>query len=157
MKNKYLIYILSSLAILSALFVILGLNAVKTSQQVLNYKHGTINIANKQIEVEIADTFQLHYLGLSGRDELKENSGMLFIFNNNNYRTFCMRGMKFPIDIIWIRDGKIVGFQQNAPADNGLKDYPSPEPVNYVLEVKAGFVEDNHIIIGDQAVFELKK
>jgi len=92
---------------------------------------------------------------LSGRDRLNTDSGMLFVFGNSDYQIFCMRGMKFPIDILWIRDSKIIGFQENMVVDNGAKNYSSPEPINYVLEINAGFVKDNYVSIGDPISIEL--
>ncbi len=56
-----------------------------------------------------------------------------------------MRGMRFPIDIIWIHDGEVVGIEKNIPVPlnyrDSLKEINSPSEVNLVLEVNAGFCE----------------
>jgi len=67
-----------------------------------------------------------------------------------------MKDMKFPIDLVWISDGKIVGFEENMqpPADinvldSKLENYLPPEPVDRVLELHAGRVGLLKANIGD--------
>ena len=60
------------------------------------------------------------------------------------------------IDIIWIKDDKIVGVAENVMPQPGaqlwqLKSYSSPVPVNRVLEVNAGWFAKNGIKIGEEA------
>lgn len=63
-----------------------------------------------------------------------------------------MRLMHFPLDIIWITDGKIVKIDKNLPPEGTepKEHYSSGQPVNYVLELNAGFTLDNMIQIGDK-------
>src|SRR3989338_662243 len=60
--------------------------------------------------VELAVTPAQRERGLSGRDRLEPRSGMLFVFEDDGVRGFWMKGMTFPIDIIWIDDERVVGF-----------------------------------------------
>lgn len=111
-----------------------------------------IRINNKEIQVEIADTPELRFQGLSGRKSLPENHGMLFVFENYKIPTFVMRGMKFSLDIIWIKDNKVIGCAENLPIsiyNSDLETYSPPEKINYVVEVRAGFCEKNRIRIGN--------
>lgn len=126
-----------------------------------NEKFVTIN--NKKIKIEIADTPELQYQGLSNKKELCDNCGMLFVFSDKQVRTFVMRNMNFPLDIIWIDDnlsaqaGKIVKINKNAipESSNPVMRYSSDLPVNYVLEVNAGFCDGNEIKVGDSVEFDL--
>lgn len=65
-----------------------------------------------------------------------------------------MKDMRFPIDILWIKDGKVTGFIENAPAptsgteDSKLPTYSSKTPVDYVLELPAGYAKQYGIKIG---------
>ncbi|MCX6796303.1 MAG: DUF192 domain-containing protein, partial [Candidatus Falkowbacteria bacterium] len=95
--------------------------------------------------------------GLSYQKTLGENGGMLFIFPDYQVRSFWMKDMNFPLDIIWIKDDKIVKISANlAPEGNQPKNiYSSDEPVNYVLEVNAGFCGKNKIKIGEQIQYFL--
>lgn len=113
----------------------------------------TITIENKDIEIEVAKTNEERAKGLSNREKLNENSGMLFVFDKDSRPTFWMKDTKIALDIIWINDDKIVGIEKNVKPepnkkDSELKKFYSPTKVDYVLEVNAGFSEKNNIKTG---------
>lgn len=115
-----------------------------------------IYVGETEIPVEIADTAQKRQTGLSGRESLTEGEGMLFVFAQEDIRPpFWMKEMKFAIDIIWIDDDKIVQIDENVPApepdtpNSELKFYTPNQPIDYVLEVDAGFVDQHDIKVGD--------
>lgn len=120
----------------------------------------TVGINGKSISVEIAKTPEDRKKGLSERSSLDTNAGMLFVFDDENTtQTFWMKGMFIPLDIIWIDNGKIIRIDKNvaAPAantpDNKIKTYSAGRPVDYVLEVNAGFSDSNSIKVGDSVSF----
>ncbi|MDP2676928.1 MAG: DUF192 domain-containing protein [bacterium] len=114
----------------------------------------TITIRDTAISVEIADTSEKRALGLGGREALGENEGMFFIFEQPGYHAFWMRNMKFPLDIIWIDENlTIAHVQENISPDTFPNQYAPDEPVQYVLEVQAGFAETHGITTGDRAEF----
>jgi uncharacterized membrane protein (UPF0127 family) len=86
-------------------------------------------------------------LGLGYREGLAPGTGMLFLFEGPEPRTFWMRGMQFCIDIVWIENGVIQGAAESVcpepagTADADLPSYVSPVPVTYVLEVPAGWLD----------------
>ena len=87
--------------------------------------------------------------GLSERASLGERNGMLFIFPQEaSSRTFWMKGMQFPLDMIWIRDHHVVGFESHIVADGGARLIATPS-VDEVLEVNAGAVDRWSIRVGD--------
>ena len=106
--------------------------------------------------VTVAKTASEKSKGLSGREDLAENHGMIFIFTPKTYPAFWMKDMNFALDIIWISDDTIVHIDENVPPpgkdqkDNELPLYRPPEAVNYVLEVNAGFSQNNGIKVGDK-------
>jgi uncharacterized membrane protein (UPF0127 family) len=103
-----------------------------------------------KIEVEIADTTLQRERGLSGRERLDENNGMLFLHGDEEIRYYWMKGMKIPIDIIWIRGSEVTGFHERAQVDDPPYElFSSGVPVDKVLEVSEGFVERNNIKRGD--------
>lgn len=112
-----------------------------------------IKIGDIKYSVELAETAASQVRGLSGRESLPNKGGMLFIFNRPELRMFWMYKMKFPIDIIWIKEGRVIGFEKNAPVPTGLApaSFNSPMPADMVLEVAAGTVEDDKISIGATA------
>ncbi|MFH0854323.1 MAG: DUF192 domain-containing protein [bacterium] len=115
----------------------------------------TLLINNKKLEIEIADTTDMRYKGLSGRDYLCEECGMLFIFADKYFPTFVMRDMKFALDIIWISEGKIIKIDENLPMEGKYPQagYVSSEGVDMVLEVNAGYCKKNNIKIGEYLTF----
>ena len=115
----------------------------------------TLKIKGQAIKAEIAQTPAEQIRGLSFRRFLAEDEGMLFIYPDYQTRNFWMKDMKFPLDILWLKDNQIVGFVKNipAPTSSQLMIYQSNEPVNYVLELKAGWLEKNQVQVGDKVEF----
>lgn len=115
---------------------------------------GQIVIDGVNLHVEIASTPQAQQRGLSGRDPLAPNHGMLFDFNSEGEGTygFWMIDMKFPLDIIWFNAQRhVVYIQQNLPpcTPQGCPIFTPPVNALYVLEVNAGFVQAHNVSIGD--------
>lgn len=113
-----------------------------------------LKIKDVEINVEIAKTTEERAKGLGDRDGLDQNSGMLFVFENESTPTFWMKDTKFALDIIWINDNKIIGIDKNIQPENVTDDikltrYPSPSKVNSVLEVNSGFSDKNNLKVGD--------
>lgn len=120
-------------------------------------KENSVTINNKIIKVEIADTIETQFRGLSNKEELCADCGMLFVLPDKKVRTFVMRDMNFPLDFIWIDDDKIVKIDKDAKPEgsNPVIRYLSDVPVNYVLEVNAGFCNKNGVNVGDAVEFDL--
>ncbi|MHB8068990.1 MAG: DUF192 domain-containing protein [Desulfobaccales bacterium] len=107
-----------------------------------------VMVGQAAVQAEVVKTPEKLYLGLGYRRELPEGRGMLFFMPGVETQNFCMRGMKFSIDIIWIVGGKIADLEKNvSPQFPGT--LCSPQPVNYVLEVPGGFCDRNGIKVGD--------
>lgn len=104
------------------------------------FTRGKLDAAGTILKVEIADTAGARSTGLSGHAPLAEDEGMYFIFPVPAIYPFWMKGMTFPIDIVWIRGEKIVGISENAavPGSGGIQIYSPPGLVDRVLEINAG-------------------
>lgn len=117
-----------------------------------------ITVGGATFQAEIASTAAARARGLSGRDGLGEGEGMLFLFGAPGAYGFWMKDMKFSIDIVWIKDDRVVGFAERVEPEPGktiftLTAYAPPEPVNRVLELNAGEVKKFNIRIGDLVRF----
>lgn len=135
----------------AVLAVVFGLAVYFTKSE----NSSAIFINGARIEVEIADSLRERTSGLSGRDGISQNEGMLFIFNEPDYYSFWMKDMKFPIDIIWIsEDKKIVDITKNILPESYPAVFKPASSARYVLEVNAGFSNTSEIKIGDYAEFE---
>lgn len=110
-----------------------------------------VEINNNHILIDIADTPQKKYIGLSGRQKICNNCGMLFIFGQNNNPVFVMRNMNFSLDIIWIKKNKIVKIDDNlSPEGNIIQNYfTSDIATDYILEVNGGFTKKNNIKVNN--------
>lgn len=132
-----------------------ALSANKTNVESNNPKTVRITIKDREIETEVADTEEERIKGLSQRESMGNYQGMLFIFPQKDViPTFWMKDMKFPIDIIWVNDGRIVKIDENIdyPKDGSQQNLPvykPPTPVDFVIEVKAGFSKLNNWKTGD--------
>lgn len=120
-------------------------------------KTTNVKINNNVFEVEVAKSLAELSKGLSGRESLGENKGMLFVFGFSGKNGFWMKDMKFSLDIIWIKDNRIAGIEKNVPppatAAEGLKIYYPPESINKVLEINAGLSDKLGIKVGDLIQF----
>ncbi len=109
-----------------------------------NPKQATVTIRNQSFAVEVADTDEKRAKGLSGRNSLDAKQGLLFVFNQTGFYSFWMKEMRFPIDILFIKDDKIVTIAQSVPkpkdgtAPADLLLYKPAQAANYVLEINAG-------------------
>lgn len=113
----------------------------------------TLSIGNSSLSVEIADTEELWKRGLSGREALSENSGMIFVFPEPKPQIFWMKNTRIPLDILWVHEGRVMGINNMQPEpgtpDDQLQRYASPEPVEWVIEVNAGWVKAHGVHVGD--------
>lgn len=112
------------------------------------------------VSVHIAASPTEQQRGLSGIPSVQKNEGMLFPYTQPSRPTFWMKDMLFPIDIIWIRDGRVVGIDHNLQppnagyADDTLARYIAPGDVTAVLEMQAGWAA-THAIHPGSVVTEL--
>lgn len=138
------------------LFALAGLAALMQpkEQQAQDVVLRDILMKEQKLSVEIADTIQKQGQGLSGRPSMKENEGMLFVFQESAPRSFWMKDMRFPIDIIWINaEGVIVGIAPEVSPETFPRTFQSPLPVPYVLELSAGWVQSHGVLVGDRISF----
>jgi len=107
-----------------------------------------VTVGRVAVKAEVVRSPERLFLGLSHRKELPEGRGMLFIMPALEKQIFCMRGMQFPLDLLWIAYGRVAGLEKNvSPQFSG--NLVSPQPVNYILEVPGGFSDRHGIKVGD--------
>jgi len=105
-----------------------------------------VRIGERSFSVEIADTRKSREHGLADRDALCASCAMLFRFDAPGKYGFWMKGMRFPLDLAWIRDGKIVHIERDIPADSPAIMKPEGDATE-VIETNAGALSD--ATIGD--------
>jgi uncharacterized protein len=116
-----------------------------------------LKIGGEELRVEVRDTEAGRSLGYSFRDKINRNEGMLFVFPVSAPYPFWMKGMRFDLDMVWIKDAKVVGVSEGVKApDNNYGKVETvfpPQAVNQVLEVKSGWVKDSGIKVGDEVQY----
>lgn len=118
-----------------------------------------LRLGEHLLTVEVVNTPGSITKGLSGRPKLTPD-GMLFVFPFAQHTTFWMPAMQFDLDIIWIKDGRVVGLEQAVPRpspETSLQDlprYPSPGAVELVLELAAGRAKELGITVGTLVFLE---
>lgn len=111
-----------------------------------------ISIDGVVLNVDLATTPAEQQQGLSGRDSMAPDRGMLFVFQSEDYWSFWMFEMKFPLDMIWFNSSRqAVFFEQNLPpcGPTVCQVFTPPVKAMYVLEVNAGFIAAHQISPGD--------
>ena len=126
-------------------------------------QESTVEIYNEDgdsmvVKVELAQTNEERRMGLSGRRNLGDYEGMLFVMDEIGTSAFWMKDMLIPLDIIFI-DSKffIVDIKENVqPCGSGYcPSIYSQSPYLYVLEVNAGFAKSNRVVVGNSLVFNI--
>jgi uncharacterized membrane protein (UPF0127 family) len=111
-----------------------------------------VQVGQATVLADIAGDAESRQRGLSGRESLDEGEGMLFLLANDS-PSFWMKGMRFAIDIVWIRDGRVVDVTADVPPPRGsnapLPTYSPDRPADRALEVSAGWAADHGIRRGD--------
>lgn len=115
-------------------------------------------VGGRTFIVEVANTGKKKEVGLGRRDALAADRGMYFPFPSAEYWVFWMKDMRFPIDIVWIRDGKVVDIDADVPVPAGkeLETYSPVEPADAVLELKAGTAAGIGLKAGDEVGISAK-
>ncbi len=114
-----------------------------------------VELKGQHLNVLVAKTIYHQYKGLGKRDSIEPYDGMIFPFAFEDRHGIVMRDMRFPIDIIWINGAQVVDFARNVPTEPGtsenalVKYYPRTN-ANIVLELPAGWIDENDLKIGDR-------
>jgi hypothetical protein len=138
----------------AAVVLLSALGAALLKRPAVSDDRREVVINDQIITAIVAATPAEQARGLGGRSALGANEGLLFEFSGPGVYPFWMKDMQFPIDIIWIRDGRIVDIterldpQIGAP-DSELRMYSPQEAVDEVLEIASGRAALLHARIGD--------
>lgn len=112
----------------------------------------TITIRDMKYQVDIADDDRERSQGLSGREKLEANQGMLFTYPTPDRYSFWMKGMRFPLDFVWMAEDKIVELTENVQVPLTDTYTPIIQPkvtVDKILEINAGDIKKYGFVVGD--------
>lgn len=123
--------------------LILGVLAISFATRCLPQnvtQHLSARLGGEVLVLEIADTDALRKQGLSGREGLKSNEGMFFVFPKDDAYGFWMKDMRFPIDIVWLDDGyRIVDMRERVQPESYPEVFRPNVSARYTVEFPSGF------------------
>lgn len=113
-----------------------------------------VAIGGHVFNVELALTQREKEKGLGFRESLGVNDGMLFVYDHGEQYGFWMKGMRFPLDFIWIAGDHVADITENVPPpkdeNEQLASYQPIVSVDKILEVNAGTIDRLGIKVGDK-------
>lgn len=97
--------------------------------------------------IEVTDTEEERRQGFADVEPIPYGMGLLF----KGPGTFWMKGVTEDLDIIFVKDDVIVDLplRMNAPVDDKLELYSSPDDIDYCIEFAAGWLKEKGITKGD--------
>jgi uncharacterized membrane protein (UPF0127 family) len=123
----------------------------------IHFDKEKISLAGKIVQVEMAKSAVQHEHGLMLRKKLSENDGMLFVFANEEVRSFWMKNTIIDLSIGYFDKDRLLIDIQEMKATNMLEarppSYPSAKPAMYALEMNKGWFAKNRIKLGQKFDF----
>lgn len=109
----------------------------------------TIDVAGSPLQVEIADTPSERACGLSRREHIGADNGMLFVYSDDQVREFWMKDTWIPLSIAFVdAQGRITELVDMDPARPEVR-IRSRVPVRFALETRRGWFQENGVRPGD--------
>lgn len=154
MKNIIISFLIVILFLVSGFFIFQNYSLEVSNKNIEQRESSFIKIKEQILNVELALTAEQRSLGLSNREVLAENTGMLFVFPTPGKYFFWMKDMNFPIDMIWFDENrKIIYIEKNVQPDSFPKLFGEDKNSLYVLEINSGFAEKHDLKVGDEFSF----
>lgn len=109
----------------------------------------------KSLAIEVADTDSSRTRGLMQRPSLPADSGMLFLFPDEQPRAFWMANTPLSLDILYIRSDSTILSIARYTTPFSAESVPSGGPAQFVLEVVAGYTDALGVTEGDRVTWTL--
>ncbi len=126
-----------------------------TTPDFSDHSQRIITVGDTAVRAEVVSTEASRELGLSGRDALLSDTGMLFVFESEGQWGFWMKNMKFSIDIVWVaQDGTIMTIAKDVSPGTYPSVLSPSSPARYVLELPAGFADAHNLAKGQKIIVQ---
>lgn len=118
-----------------------------------------VRIDQAKLRAGVAVTPEKLAKGLAGTEPLSDDRGLLLVYEEPAVPTIWMKGVSFPIDLVWISGDTVTQVTHAVPAakpgvpDDELPRYRPDGPVDKVLETSAGWAKQHSIQPGDVVRF----
>jgi len=139
MKEKLiakLLLIVIAVAIISAFIIYTNLSQYQTpsalNTTIMEVNSSVLNLEIARSEKELSD-------GLMFRTSMDNNKGMIFIFQDEQIRTFWMKNTLISLDIIYLdKEFNVVKIYSNTKTNQIKEIYSSLKPSQYAIELNGG-------------------
>lgn len=114
-------------------------------------------INERVINLEVARTPQQQAMGLMFREALPDDRGMFFPFEEARIARFWMNNVPVALDMIFVKEGKVVEVTTAPPCDSEPQDCPLYGPdtiVDGVIELRGGRANELELATGDAIEIE---
>ena len=122
---------------------------VKKSAQPQMKTTEKVTIGTHTFNIEVVKDPKAQEIGLTKYNSIQNDQGMLFVFSTPGIYSFWMRGMTFPIDIIFIKNNAVISTVENAQpvkaTETNIPIYQPTDPSDTALEINAGLVKKYNI------------
>lgn len=137
-----------------------GFGSFAKANEAVVFKKQKIFLGTKKLIVDVAETDMQHEHGLMLRKKLGRNEGMLFVFKDEQPRSFWMKNTIINLSIGYFnKNKKLIDIQEmkstTSIMEQNLPVYPSSGPAMYALEMSEGWFKRNQIKVG--AVFKFSQ
>jgi len=141
---------------LSLVFLLLFIQGCEKERncRAVEYKKKSIHINGYELNVEVAESIVALSCGLSKREALASNSGMLFVFDKPGNHAFWMKGVSIPLSVAFVDVNKRIINTHNMDTSSLTKYYPQGNAL-YAIEANWGWFDERGIKAGDSVVFSL--
>ena len=130
----------------AALLMILSIKpeSPRESSQKLLFNLTSACVGEKCFKIQIADSQEERENGLMFVEQMLEDEGMLFIFEEQGVYPFWMKNTLIPLDIIWLDENKSIVFIKESalPCKEEPCEIINPDKsAKYVLEINSGMAD----------------
>ena len=127
-------------------------------------------IGQETFKLEVAADEKSRAEGLMNRQKIEDDGGMIFIYKRARVRSFWMKNCLVDIDLLYLDGrGRIVSMHKmkKEPArsenesvidyERRLKRYPSRRPAQFIIELRAGWIDRLKPKVGETIELDLPK
>ncbi|NHX35225.1 MULTISPECIES: DUF192 domain-containing protein [Halolamina] len=149
MRNRaWLALLLALVAVAGGAVLLFGDAAERTTVTFVDGENGT-ELAT--VEVNVSDSYDERYTGLSDHESLGADEGMLFVHPREATHGYVMRDMAFPIDMVFVAENGTVTTIHHAELPPEGEDSPTYEGYGkYVVELPYEYTTEHGIEVGDR-------
>jgi uncharacterized membrane protein (UPF0127 family) len=147
---------LSTNLIISGIILIIAVTFMVIFLPMLSKPDTKLWLGDGIFNIDIASTNSERVQGLSGRSGLAADQALLMVFPSEGKWGIWMKGMNFPIDIVWLnKNKKVIYIVKDAPFDDQATVYTPPASALYVVELPAGTASSKSITTNNIAIFQI--